>query len=85
MTYKIMNKLFPDSFSDKYKPRPSFSSYNTRNNQNLRNPKYRIEHFKKSVHYSALKDCNNTPINIREIRNLTTFKRQLKMYLMSKF
>ena len=31
MTYKIVNKLDPDGFLDKCKPRSSFLSYNTRN------------------------------------------------------
>ena len=35
MTYKVMHKLCPDSFLEKYKPRSSFSAYNTRNSQNL--------------------------------------------------
>ena len=35
MTYKIIHKLCPNSFQEKHKPRSSFSSYNTRNSQNL--------------------------------------------------
>ena len=41
MTYKIIHKLFPNSFLEKYKPRSSFSSYNTRNSQNLQIPKHK--------------------------------------------
>ena len=37
MTYKIIHKLCPNSFLEKYKPRLSFSSQNTRNSQNLKN------------------------------------------------
>ena len=39
---------------------------------------------KKSFHYSALKDWNNTPFDIRELPTINTFKRQLKVYMKSK-
>ena len=84
MTFKIMNKNCPRSFLDKYKPRPSFPSYNTRDGRNLLMPMYRGERHKMSFHYSALKDWNNSAINIRELPILNTFKRQLKTYLKSK-
>ena len=84
MTYKIIHKLCPNSFLEKYKPSSSFSSYNTRNSQNLQIPKHRTERYKKSFHYSALKEWNNTPKDIRELPTINTFKRQLKVYLKSK-
>ena len=84
MTYKIIKKLCPNSFLEKYKPRSSFSSYNTRNSQNLQIPKHRTERYKKSFHYSALKEWNNTPRDIRELPTVNTFKRQLKVYMKSK-
>ena len=79
MTYKILNKLCPNSFLDKYKPRSSFSSYNTRNSH-----KNRTERYKKSFHYSALKEWSNTPRDIRELPTINTFKRQLKVFMKSK-
>ena len=84
MAYKIIHKLYPNSFLEKYKPRSSFSSYNTRNSQNLQIPKHRTERYKKSFHYSALKEWNNTPRDIRELPTINTFKRQLKVYMKSK-
>ena len=84
MAYKIIHKLCPNSFLEKYKPRSSFSSYNTRNSQNLQIPKHRTERYKKSFHYSALKEWNNTPRDIRELPTINTFKRQLKVYMKSK-
>ena len=38
----------------------------------------------KSFHYSALKDWNNTPNDIRELLTINTFKRQLKLFMKSK-
>ena len=43
MTYKIIHKLCPNSFLEKYKPRSSFSSYNT-----IQIPKHRTERYKKA-------------------------------------
>ena len=48
MTYKIIHKLCPDSYLEKYKPKSSFLSYNTGNSQNRQIPKHRTEHFKKA-------------------------------------
>ena len=47
--------------------RSSFSSYCTRNSQNIQTPKHRTDSYKTSFHYSALKNGNNMPINIREL------------------
>ena len=75
MTYKIMSKLCPGGFLDKYKPRSSFLSYNTRNSQNLQIPMHRTENYIKSFRHSALKDWDDTQINLHELPHLTTFKR----------
>ena len=84
MTHKIIHKPFPNSFLENYKSRSSFSSYNTRNSQNLQIPKHRTERYKKSFHYSALKEWNNTLREIHELPPTNTFKRQLKLYMKSK-
>ena len=74
MAYKIIHKLCPNGFLKKYKPRSSFSSKNTRNSQNLQIPKHRPERHKKSFHYSALKEWNNTPRGIRELPTIILSK-----------
>ena len=48
MIYKIIHKICPNSFLEKYKPRSSFSFYSTRNSQNLQIPKHRTERYKKA-------------------------------------
>ena len=65
MTYKIVNRLCPENLFDKYMPRSYFSSYNTRNSQDLQIPGPRTEIFKKSFHCSSLKVWNETPSTIR--------------------
>ena len=85
MTYKIIHKLCPNSFLEKYKPRSSFSSYNTRSRQDHQIPKHRTEPYKKCFHYSALKEWNNTPRDIREeLPTTNALKRQLKLYMKTK-
>ena len=84
MTYKIIQKLCPNSFLEKYEPRSSSSSCNTRNSQNFQIPKHRTERYKKGFHYSAPKEWNNTLRDIREFPTINTFKRQLKLYMKSK-
>ena len=71
MTYKIIHKLCPNSFLEKYKPKSPIS-------------KHRTERYEKSFHYSALKEWNNTPRDTRELPTTNTFKRQLKLYMKSK-
>ena len=83
MTYKIMNKLCPENLFDKYSPRSTISSYNTRNLKDLEIPKYRLEYPKKSFHYAALKAWNEIPLAIRESPTLNRFKKQLKTHLKS--
>ena len=47
MTYKIMNKLCPENFFNKFLPRSSVSKYNTRHCRDLQIPRYRTEFAKK--------------------------------------
>ena len=81
MAYKIVNRLCPENLFDKYLPRSSVSSYNTRNSKDLQIPRCRTEFFKKSFHYASLKVWNDTPSTIRELPTLNRFKRRLKTHL----
>ena len=55
MTYKIRNKVSPESLWDKCQQRSSQSSYATRNCRDLQIPRLNAEHAKKSCRYSAIK------------------------------
>ena len=79
MTYMIVNRLCPENLFDM--PRSCFSSYNTRNSQDLQIPRCRTELFKKSFHYASLKVWNDTPSTIRELPTLNRFKQRLKTHL----
>ena len=83
MTYKIMNRLCPESQRGKYQPRSFHSTYNTRHCKDLQISRYRTEFAKKGFHYAALKSWNDTPAEIRELPTLDRFKKQLKTYLKS--
>ena len=78
MTYKIMNKLCPEKFFNKFLPRSSVSKYNTRHCRDLKIPRYRTEFAKKGFHCSALKAWNDLPATLRELPTQNSFKKQLK-------
>ena len=56
MTYKIMNRLCPESLWDKYQQRLFHSIYNTRQCEDLQIPRYRTEFAKEAsiMHLSNL-------------------------------
>ena len=77
--------LIPDSIPrqlfSKYLLRSSALKCNTRHCRDLQIPRYRTEFAKKGFHYSALKACNDTPAELRELQTLNSIKKQLKTYL----
>ena len=83
MTYKMMNKICPESLWDRYKTRNVYSSYRTRNCTDIQLPRYNLEYSKKSFHYSGLKAWNEIPTTIRELSTLQQFKKHLKIRLRS--
>ena len=83
MTYKVMNRLCPESLWDQFQPRSFHSNYNMRHCKNLQIPRYRTEFAKTGFHYTALKSWNDTPAEIRELPTLDRFKKQLKAHLKS--
>ena len=60
-TYKIMNRLCPESLWDQFQPRSFHSTYNTRHCKDLQIPRYRTEFAKKGFHRTALTLWNDTP------------------------
>ena len=83
MTYKMMNKICPESLWDTYRTRNMYSSYRTRNCTNIQLPRYNLEYSKKRFHYSGLKAWNEIPNTIRELSTLQQFKKHLKIHLRS--
>ena len=83
MTYKIMNRMCPESLWDKFPQISLHSNYNTRNCKDIQIPRYNLEYVKKGFHYSALTAWNSIPISIRELPTFPQFKRNLKTHLKS--
>ena len=86
MTYKIRNKLSPESFWDKFQQRSLQSNYATRSCRDLQIPRLNTEHAKKSYRYSAIEiwnDIADIPVAIRELPTIIRFKKELKEYLKS--
>ena len=80
MTYKIMNKLYPEKFFNKFLPRSSVSKYNTRHCRDLQIPRYRTE-FAKKTSLLSLKAWNDLPAELRQLPTQNSLKKQLKTYL----
>ena len=83
MTYKIMNRMCPESLWDKFPQISLHSNYNTRNCKDIQIPRYNFEYVKKGFHYSALTAWNSIPISIRELPTFPQFKKNLKTHLKS--
>ena len=83
VTYKMMNKICPESLWDRYKIRNTYSSYRTGNCMDIQIPRYNLEYSKKIFHYLGLKDWNNILIAIRELYTLQQFEKRLKIHLRS--
>ena len=83
MTYKIMNRMCPESLWDKFPQISLHSNYNTRNCKDIQIPRYNLEYVKKGFHYSALTAWNSIPISIRELPTFPQFKINLKTHLKS--
>ena len=66
MTYKIINKLSPESLWDKFELRSVHSKCETRNCHDLQNPRLNTERAKNGFKCSALKLWNDTPVDTRE-------------------
>ena len=82
MTYKLLNKLSPESLWGKFELRSVDSKYETRNCHDLQIPRLNMEHAKNGVKHSAIKLWNDTPVDIREAATLKGFKEKLKAYLL---
>ena len=83
MTYKILNKISPNSLWEKFYLRSAYLTYETRSCKNLQIPKIKTELMRKIFQYSAVKDWNNIPVDIRKTSCLNNFKKQLKAHLKS--
>ena len=70
MTYKIINKLSPEIFWDKFELRSVHSKYETRNCHDLQIPRLNTERAKNGFKYSVLKLRNDMPVDIREASTL---------------
>jgi len=83
MTYKIMNKLSPESLWDRFELRSVYSKYETRNCHDLQIQRLNTERAKNGFKYSALKLWNDMRVDIREASTLKYFKKKLKAHLLA--
>ena len=83
MTYKVLNKLSPESLWDKFELRSVHSKYETRNCHDLQISRLNTEHAKNGFKHSAMKLWNDTPVDMREAATLKSFKKILKANLLA--
>ena len=83
MTYKIINKLSPESPWDKFELRSVHSKYETRNRHDLQIQRLNKERARNGFKYSALKLSNDMPFDIRKASTLKCFKKKLKAHLLA--
>ena len=83
MTYKIMNKLSPESLWDKFELRSVHSKYEKKNCHDLQITRLNTEHAKNGFKHSAIKLWNDKPVDVREAATLKCFKKKLKAYLLA--
>ena len=81
MTFKIMDKLCPENFSNNSSQDPRFRNIMHGIDEIYRYRDIRLNLQKKGFHYSALKAWNNLPAELRELPTQNSFKKQLKTYL----
>ena len=60
-------------------------NYETRNSDNLRPQFQRLGLTQKSIMYAAPKAWNSIPSDIRNLENFETFKKELKLFFISKY
>ena len=80
MTYKIMNRLCPEKFVNKFLPRSTVSKYNTRHCRVCRYRDIGLNLQRIGFHYIALKAWNYLPAELRGLPTQNSFKKQLKTY-----
>ena len=81
ITYKIINKLTPESLWDKFELRSVNSKYETRNCHDLQIPRLSTERAKNAFKYSALKLWNDMLVDVRKASTFKSFKMKLKAHL----
>ena len=82
--FKCLNNLSSDFHKDFFKEISNLHNFNTR--QSARNDlivdKCHTEYFKNTISYDGASLWNRLPYNIKQTRNLNTFKLALKKYFL---
>ena len=74
MTYKIINKLSPESLWDKFELRSVHSNYETRNCHDLQTPRRNVQKWLQILGFKIMDDMS---VDIREASTFKCFKKKL--------
>ena len=80
MMHKTLNNLAPMYLAELFKPSYCSFNYHLRK-KSLALPMPRTEYLKKSFKYSGAKLWNNLPDNVKHLKSLASFKRELSSCL----
>ena len=84
MLFKILTKICPEGLCDELVERSSISNYNTRNNTDLKVPKFNLAFSRKSFRYIGRKAWNGgIPAYIGGVDTLTQFTNELRKCFLS--
>ena len=83
MTFKSVNKLYPEGLQNEFTARCALSKYRARNMKNLHVQKLKLEHTKRSFLYTAPDAWNGIPQATRNAETIERFKKELNSHLLS--
>ena len=83
-TFCSLNKIKYSEFNEKLATNGSFHNYQTRSSKSLRKPYVRLQKFMNSFLNNGIEIWNFLPDYIKNVKLLTTFKRNTKNYILRK-
>ena len=83
-TFCSLNKIKYPEFNERLVTNGSFHNYQTRSSKSLRKPHVRLQRFMNSFLNHGIETWNSLPDCIKNVKLLTTFKRNTKNYILKK-
>ena len=81
--FRFFNNMLPDSFNDYFMLNRELHHYNTRLSVCVHKNYARTNYSKHLVNYRGIDTWNNLPESLKEIKSYYSFKKKLKLHLLS--
>lgn len=85
MVFKIKNHMVPDYFDEMFRFGRDVHRYSMRNKNDFRLPAVNKEGTKKGIFYNGIQMYNELPMDLKLLSDINTFKKQIILYVKSKF